>query len=111
MNILSFSQSQSSYQDRKLLRCIERGLQKFDSKLCPIVFSKFEVDYGLSKEDIIRSPDLFLRTLQQIFRFGSQYVEKEIVKEIKMEFGFENHEYIGFVNTVIAIRQQVMATV
>jgi hypothetical protein len=110
MNILSFSQSQSSYQDRKLLRCIERVLQKFDSKLCPIVFSKFEVDYGLSKQDVIRSPDLFLRILQQIFRFGSQYVEKEIVKEIKIEFGIKNDEYAGFVNTVLAIRQQVMAT-
>src|SRR5579872_3801168 len=111
MNIFSISQSQSSYQEKKLLRSVERGLQKFDSKLCPVVLSKFEVDYGLSKEDIIRSPDLFVQTLQQIFRFGSQYVEKEIVREIWKEFGVQNPTNVGFVRSVLEIRQQALATI
>ena len=110
MNILSFSQSQSSYRDKEILRCIERSLQKFDPKLCPIVLSKFEVDYGLSKEDIIECPDFFVRTVQQIFRFGAQYVEKEIVKELRKEFHFKNQSETGLVSTIIYLRRQFIAT-
>jgi hypothetical protein len=83
---------------------VERALLRFDPRLVPIVLSKFEIDYGLTKEDIARSPELFGISVQQIFRFGATYVEREIVKELERNFAPRDRHYGSFSEAVNDIR-------
>jgi hypothetical protein len=83
---------------------VERGVQRFDPKLCPIVFSRFEMDHALAKEDIARFPELFSKTLQQIFRFGAKYVEKEILYDLRRQFALSQSGAISFAAAIHEIR-------
>jgi hypothetical protein len=105
LNILSLSQPQSSFRDKEIVKCVERCVQRFDPKLSPIVFSRFEIDNALAKEDIVRFPELFTKTLQQIFRFGAKYLEKEILYELRKEFAFGESIPLSFAAAVHEIRQ------
>jgi hypothetical protein len=67
--------------------------------------SKFEIDYALTKEDITRCPEFFIRTLQQVFRFGAVYVEREIVRDLNKEFEIRDQKYGGFTKAVHDIRR------
>ena len=105
MNILSLASPQSNFRDKEIVKCVERALQRFDPKLSVVAFSKFEVDHALAKEDIVFRPELFARILQQIFRFGSRYVEKEILNELKKEFGLVEVEHLTLAGAIRQIRQ------
>ena len=80
-------------------------MQRFDPKLSRIVFTRFETDQALAKEDIARYPELFSRTLQQIFRFGSKSAEKQILYELRKEFSLSEHGHVSFVAAVHEIRK------
>jgi hypothetical protein len=107
MKVLQLTQSRSDLRDREVLKCVERALTRYDEKLSWIAFSKFEMDYALSKEDIVQRPELFTKTLQQIFRFGSTYVEKALIKELRREFQPRDRHYTGLADAIIEIRQTV----
>jgi len=105
MKILSLTQPESVSCNKAVVRCIETRLRRFDEKLSWIVFSKFETEYGLAREDVIERPELFSKTMRQIFRFGSPYVEKGLIKDLKKEFQLEEKEYSGLADVVLEIRK------
>ena len=103
MNIPSLPQSVSY--NREFVRCLEQGLRRYDERLSWVVFSKFEKDYALSREDIIQKPELFSKTIRQIFRFGSTYVEKALVKELRNEVQLRDRDYSGLADAILEIKQ------
>jgi len=106
MNILSLTQSRVSNRDKEIIECIERGLTKFDSKMCQVIFLKFEMDNVLIKEDIVQFPELFRKTLVQIFRFGSTYVERAILNELKIKFKLDGSNQQTLVDAIVELRRK-----
>ena len=63
------------------------------------------MESGLTKEDIVRKPDLFMKTVQQVFRFGSTFVEKAVIKELRNEFQLPNRHYSGLTDVILEIKR------
>jgi len=105
MKIISLPGFQTSAVERDFLNGIGRAFSKFGENGSQLVFSKFETDYGLTKSDIFYNPELFTKTLQNIFRFGSSYVEKGIISELKEEFSLPNRDYVHLQDVVGEIRK------
>jgi len=105
MNILPLALPQSVSHSKEVVSCIEQGLRRYDERLSWVVFSKFEKDNALSREDIIQKPELFSKTIKQIFRFGSPYVERTLIKELRKEFQLRERDYSGLADVILEIKQ------
>ncbi len=93
MKISALSLFQSNNLERDFLSSINRAFSKFGENRGNLVLSKFETDYNLSRNEILDHPELFSKTLQNIFRFGSTYVEKAIISELVEEFTLTQGNY------------------
>jgi hypothetical protein len=105
LKILSLSQFQTSSIERDFVKSIEKGFSRFDEHRSRLVFQKFEVDYNLSKGDIFQNPQLFSKTIQNIFRFGSSYVERDIIAQMKRTFPIPDRTYVNLADAVTEIRK------
>jgi len=70
-----------------------------------MVFQKFETDYNLPRDQIFENPELFSKTLRNIFRFGSAYIERAIVAELRADFALPEKDYHGLKDAVSEIRK------
>ncbi len=107
MKLISLTRFQTSAVERDFLKSINRALHNFDESRARLVFSKFEIDHNLSKDDIFDNPELFSKTLRNIFRFGSSYVEKAMIAELREDFSLPEREYKGLADTVAEIRESL----
>jgi len=105
MKIISISSFQSDNVQREFLRSVNRAFSKFGENKGHIVFKKFETDYNLSRDDIFDKPELFQKTIRNIFRFGSTYVEKGIISELRATFCLPERHYTGLPDAVSEIRK------
>jgi len=109
MKISSLSLFQSNNVERDFLSSINRAFSKFGENKGSLVLSKFETDYDLSRNDILDHPELFSRTLQNIFRFGSSYVEKGVISELVEEFTLPQKNYKRLSDVVNEIKKSEFA--
>jgi hypothetical protein len=109
MKIVSLTIFQPSSVERDFLKCVNRGLSKFDENRINSVFSRFESDYDVSRDEIFDNPDLFSKTLRSIFRFGSPSVERAIISELLTEFSLPARQYKDLADAVSEIAK-VQAT-
>jgi hypothetical protein len=107
MKIISPSRIQSSSLERDFLKSVTRAFSKFGENRTFLVFQKFETDYNLSRDQIFENPELFSKTLRNIFRFGSTYIEKAIVAELRTDFALPEKEYHGLKDAVSEIRKSL----
>jgi hypothetical protein len=105
LKILSLSQFQSSSVERDFVRSIEKGFSRFDGNSSRLVFQKFEMDYNLLKEDVLQNPELFSKTIKNVFRFGSPYVERDIIVQLKQTFPIPERAYTDLTDIVREIRK------
>jgi len=63
------------------------------------------MDYNLTKDDVFRNPELFSRTIKNIFRFGSSYVERDIITQLKQSFSIPDRAYTDLPDAVAEIRK------
>jgi hypothetical protein len=105
MKISSLSLFQPNNVERDFLNSINRAFSKFGENKGNLVLSKFETDFDLSRNDILDHPELFSRTLQNIFRFGSSYIEKAIISELVEEFTLPQKNYKRLSDVVSEIRK------
>jgi len=87
------------------MKSIEKGFSRFDESRSRLVFQKFEMDYNLTKDDVFRNPELFSRTIKNIFRFGSSYVERDIITQLKQSFSIPDRAYTDLPDAVAEIRK------
>jgi len=104
MKIIPLTRFQSNNIERDFLKCVDRGFSKFGDSRVRLVYSKFETDYNLSKNDIFDHPELFSSTIRNIFRFGSPYVERDIISELRAEFSLPDRIYKGLPDAVSEIK-------
>jgi hypothetical protein len=90
---------------QKVSACVERALSRYDEKVSRVVFSKFEADYNLGKSDIFGNPELFIKALKSSLRFGSYYVEKTMVSELRSSFSLKPRDGSGFIETISEIKE------
>jgi len=105
LKVLLLSQFQTSSIEREFVKSIERGFSRFDKNSSHLVFQKFEMDYNLTKDAIFRNPELFSKTIKNIFRFSSSYVEKDIIAQLKQTFPIPDRSYVSLTDTVSEIRK------
>jgi len=105
MKILSISQFQTSSVERDFAKAVERGFSRFDENRSRLVFQKFEMNYNLGRDDIFRNSELFSKTIKNIFRFGSSYVERDIITELKLSFPIPERTYVSLPDVVSEIRK------
>jgi hypothetical protein len=104
MKIISLSPFQTNSVERAFLNGINRGFSKLGDSKSNLVLSKFETDYNLSRNDIFDHPELFSKTLRNIFRFGSSYIEKAMISELIEQFSLEDRNYKQLADVVAEIR-------
>lgn len=105
MNIISITKFQSGNTERVFQKCIDRGFSKFGESRVRQVYSRFEIDHNLSRKDIFEHPELFSGTIRTLFRFGSPYVERAIISELRAEFPIPDRHYAGLADAVSEIRK------
>jgi hypothetical protein len=105
MKISSLPVFQTNNVERDFLSSLNRVFSKFGENKGNLVLSKFETDYNLSRNEILDHPELFSRTLQNIFRFGSTYVEKAIISELVQEFTLTQGNYKRLSDVASEIRK------
>jgi len=104
MRIISLSLFQTNTVQRDFLNGINRAFSKFGDSKSNLVLSKFETDYNLSRNDIFDHPELFSKTLRNIFRFGSSYIERAMISELAEQFSLADRNYKHFADVVAEIK-------
>jgi len=86
------------------VNCLERAFSKFGQSVFTVVYWKFHFNTNLTKEDIVKRPDLFSGTIKEIFQEGSQVIERSIISELKYEFNLPDRNYKDLEDVVNSIR-------
>lgn len=105
MKLIPLPGLQAEITEKNFLKCIDRGFARFGDSKSRLVFSRFEMDYNLSRQDIYGHPELFSASIRNIFRFGTPYVERAIISELRSTFSMPEREYRGFADAVSEIKK------
>ena len=87
-----------------MLVAIDRAFSKFGQSVSSVVFWKFQFDTKLSKEEITLRPDLFTKTIRDIFRDGATVIELAIISELKKQYHLPNRNYKDLEDAVDSIK-------
>ena len=90
--------------DSEILICIDRAFSKFGQSVAIVVYWKFQLETKLKKEDLIERPDLFCKTIRDIFKNGSKIIEAAIAEELKNHFRLPNRNYEELGDMLASIR-------
>jgi len=88
-----------------LIRAVDEGLGCLgDSVKCSVYFH-LENSFGLRKEEIPEKPENFSRNLAALFKDGSNYIEKLILKKLYenagLEFEYrEDYSFTDYINEI-----------
>jgi hypothetical protein len=110
MKLNSLAIFQTDNVDRHFLNSINRAFSKFGENRAELVFSKFESEYNLSRTEIFQKPELFSKIVRNIFRFGSKYIERAIIAEIRYDFSLPMKDYKVLSDVVAEIRKSRIST-
>lgn len=73
--------------DSELLETVERGLCALGENTAQIIFYNLYRRYSLSKPEILRKPERFIKALSDLFGAGADTIEKLVVEAICARFG------------------------
>jgi hypothetical protein len=105
MKITSIVRFQANPIEREFWTCIRTAVSKFGDNKAELVFSRFESEYNLSRNEIFERPDLFVNTLRKYFRFSSSYVERAIISEACEKFSLPLRHYNGLSDVISEIKK------
>jgi len=92
-------------QTPEILECIDRAFSKFGSSVSSVVYFHFEHSTKLSRRELVRRPDLFSKSLFDIFHDGSTVIEKAMVSELRTTFRLSNRNYKGLADALSELKQ------
>ena len=102
---MSLSQSKIVEEENfEILPSIDKAFLKFGQSLPTVVYWKFHFDTKLERKGIQQCPDLFSKTLRDIFRDGSCIIEQAIIEELKIQFNLPNRNYKDLEDVVNSVR-------
>ncbi len=86
---------------RKILRCIDEGLEILGSSGKKAVYYHLENKMGIRKREICEKPEVFLDGLQLIFgKEGMELIERSLVQKLARAFNLKTRSRIGFVEAL-----------
>jgi hypothetical protein len=88
----------------QVISSIDEALSRFGQSVSSVVYWKFHFDTKLAKEDILRRPDLFGKTIRDIFKDGSFVLEQAIVNQLRMEFNLPTRNYKDLEDALNSVR-------
>ena len=71
---------------QKVLECVDRGMASLGESSRQAIYWHLEHSFGLTREEILRSPQRFQKVLESMFGLGASVLERVIVMEIRSEF-------------------------
>ena len=75
--------------EKLFTRSLIQGLEKFGKSASQAILFHIENKYGVRVEDIIHQPEVFHEALMDIFPFGWEIIERQILKVLYQEIGEE----------------------
>jgi hypothetical protein len=91
--------------DRKILRCIEDGLEILGNSGKKATYYYLEKNIGLKKDEIPKKPEKFSQGLAMIFgEKGTAIIEKNLVKKLATCFDLNQQAGITLSDAVAAIK-------
>ncbi len=74
--------------DEEILECVDRGLSSLGESAKYVIYWHLKKDHKISREEIPRNPEKFLKALNDMFGdAGAAVLERSIIREIKLRFG------------------------
>jgi hypothetical protein len=70
-----------------LLEAVERGLHLLGESAAQVIFYNLDTRYSLSKPEIPRKPERFVKALGDMFGDGAETIEKLVVRAVCTKFG------------------------
>ena len=89
-----------------LIKAVDESLSSFGESVKSSVYFHLEVSFGMKRNDIPKNLEDFSQNLNALFRDGSRYIEKLILKRLCKAVGlnFENEDEFRFVLYVDRIK-------
>jgi len=91
--------------DCLLVKAIDESLNFLGESAKYSIYFHLEVSFGLKKEEIPKKPDVFAEKLEELFRDGSEYIKRIILKRLFESAGLklkckEGYSFIDYINEV-----------
>ncbi len=80
---------------RKLLECIDEGLNSLGRTVKQVIYWYLENKFGVKRCDILDKPEEFIRALELMYGCGVVVLENMIVSKIREEFNVQSEDFIG----------------
>jgi hypothetical protein len=72
------------------LESIDRGLNTFGASVPVVVYFELKKSFGISREEIPQHPDMFVKTVENLFGVGVEVVRRAIRKELEASSGIKD---------------------
>jgi hypothetical protein len=73
-----------------LLASIDRGLSAFGASVPIVVYFELKKSFGISRVEIPQHPELFVKTIENLFGVGVDVVRRAIRKELEASSGIKD---------------------
>lgn len=90
-----------------LIKAVDEGLECLGSSVKCSIYFHLENSFGLKKDEIPKKPKDFSQNLEALFKDGSNYIEKLILKRLYENVGleFKYRENYGFADYVDEVKR------
>jgi hypothetical protein len=75
---------------KRLLECIDRGLDNFGAGVQQVVYFRLKQSLNMEREDVVKNPEKFEAFLDAMFGVGAERVKRSIMKEIDATFELDS---------------------
>jgi len=91
--------------ERKILQCIDDGLQTLGDEGKKAIYYHLKKNFGLRKGEIPKKPEIFRKGLNSIFgEEGTYIIERWILEKLKMGFDLKQRSKITFTEAITTIK-------
>lgn len=91
--------------ERKILQCIDEGLQTLGDSGKRALHYYLERNFGLEKEEVAEKPEMFMKGLSLIFgEDGASIIENWIVQKLTASFGLKQDSRLTLTEAISLAR-------
>ncbi|MEM0313928.1 MAG: hypothetical protein QW056_02215 [Candidatus Bathyarchaeia archaeon] len=88
--------------EEAFIEAVDEGLLMLGEAGREIIYFRLRHDYGLRREEIPRSPKIFMNCLRNLLGKGAEVIEKSIIKSLygKLGIKFVENRNLGFLDYI-----------
>jgi hypothetical protein len=96
-----------AYCSEQFLSCLDRALDTYGGTVKTVVYHALESEYGLPRNDIPKTPEVFVTVLEKFFGMGSKPVERTILRQMETFSGLKNLESYDLATALKKVKHQL----